>query len=139
MRLTLFSFVDRDMFMRYQGGGVGHTTNHYEGDNDAMDINDGDADKENALGGQDLEPSDECLVQELLRIASSAAHRPTSTSAREELERAMVMDPDEDEEDDSEEERDSTASMMGNEEEEENLGPEDGENEDYVDTGYRAL
>jgi hypothetical protein len=123
------------MFMRYRGGGVGHATNHYEGDDDAMDIDEDDADKENT---QDLEPSDERLVQELLRIASGAAHRPTSTSAREELEHAMVMDPDEDEEDDSEEERDSAAVMMGNEEEE-NLGPEDGENEDYIDTGYGAL
>lgn len=50
------------------------------------------------------------------------------------MERTVVIDSDAD---DSEDERDSATAVMRDEDED--LGPEDGENEDYVDTGYGAL
>ena len=125
------------MFMRYRGGGIGHATNQVQlsEEDDAMDIDDIDEDNADKVnGGRDLEPSDEPsdkhLVEELLQIASSMAAGPW-----EEVECAVVIDPGE--EDVSEEESDGAMAVMGNGEE--YLGPEDGEDEDYIDTGYGAL
>lgn len=125
------------MFMRYRGGGIGHAMNQAQlSEEDAMEVDEDDADRdmENAHVEQDLEVSDEHLVEELLRIANKGTLGPILTNVREEVERTVVIDSDAD---DSEDERDSATAVMRNEDED--LGPEDGENEDYVDTGYGAL
>ena len=126
------------MFMRYRGGGIGHAMNQAQlsEEDDVMEVDEDDADRDmgNAHAEQDLEVSDEHLVKELLQIVNGVTLGSTLTNVREEVERAVVTDSDTD---DSKDDRDSATAVMRDEDED--LGPEDGENEDYVDTGYRAL
>lgn len=71
------------MFMRYRGGGIGHAMNQAQlSEEDAMEVDEDDADRdmENAHVEQDLEVSDEHLVEELLRIANKGTLGPILTN-----------------------------------------------------------
>ena len=121
------------MFMRYCGGGIEHTTNQIQliNEDDMMDIDEdvyeGDAEAE------DPQLADEHLVNELLQAASTLAARSSIAGEQDEVEQAVVINPDEG--DDEEEDRNNAS---GNESDDE-LGPEDGEDEGYLDTRYGAL
>ena len=123
--------------MRYFGGGIGHTLQFprtcedYE-DNDAMDIDEG----ENA--DTEAPPIDAYHLEELQHAANTIG---TGVAG----ERDVVEDPVDLEDvpiiEDPlgvEVDSDDEASEAGDEGEYD-LGPEDGEDEDYFDTGYGAL
>jgi hypothetical protein len=150
--LTLASFVDRDMFMRYAGGGVGHaaaTETKTGNNNDAMDVDDDnaftvDADQvRNAENEPELE--DSRLLDELRRVVEG------EMAGDREME--DLMDDDNGEADDvggeddasgeddvsGEDEEDTTSEADSEEEDGGDFGPEDGEDELDYDTRYGAL
>ena len=135
--LTSASFVDRDMFMRYAGGGVGHaaaTETQTGNDNDAMDVDD-DAftvDADQVRNNPELE--DIQLLDELRRVVEG------EMAGDHEVE--DLMDDDNDEADDvGGEDDDGNATSEADSEEEDggDFGPDDGEDELDYDTRYGAL
>lgn len=124
------------MFMRYRGGGIGHATNQIQliNEDDMMDMMDiGEDVYEEDTGAEDPQLADKDLVNVLLQSASTMAARSSIVGEQDEVERAVVINPDGG--DDDEEDRDNAS---GNESDDE-LGPEDGEDEGYLDTGCGAL
>jgi hypothetical protein len=138
--LTLSSFVDRDMFMRYSGGGIGHTATSQtkiSNDDDAMDVDDDSFTADADQGGniekeRDLEDSH--LLDELRHIVQGemAGDQDEAEELMDGSNAKAVNEDGEDEEDALSE----TNSEIGDDDD---LGPEDGEDEVYLDTGYGAL
>jgi hypothetical protein len=108
------SFVDRDMFMRYLGGGVGHQNMQQSSVGteqlDAMDLDEEDAEtEEDPIHGVDH--------------SEQEAQQGDYDDMEDE---SGDGDEDEDEEEEEEEEEET-------EDEDEDLGPEDGEDDDAED------
>ncbi|KAF9468095.1 hypothetical protein BDZ94DRAFT_1287378 [Collybia nuda] len=129
-------WVDRDMFMRYLGGGIGHlnqgdqwTTGNNEDD---MDI---DSDLEEEAGNnEDSQKAQELQFQSLNNLAQQVSSNPVD---EDEEDGSFGTDEDDDSENTSLGSDDEDLDLfkdMENEEEEEDFGPEDGEGimgEDY--------
>jgi hypothetical protein len=109
------SFVDRDMLMRYLGGGVGH----YH----VVEVPDEDADEPN-LPDDDEDPDPDPASRNFSALLPDDPPLPEDSDSDEELDGEHGEDSkrDSDTESDSEEEEEEE-----DEEEEEELGPEDGE------------
>ena len=133
------SFVDRDMFMRYLHGGIGHiATTQPTGGNIDIDENANIPDEHEVTGASISELNDHLLLEELRRAASMMVDGGTANDWEE-----VVDTSDSDSHDDQDSDTDSmdegTASDASTDgEDDDDLGPEDGEDEGYVDSGYGA-
>jgi hypothetical protein len=119
--------------MQYFGSGIGHTTIAIQSTREdvAMDIDeDGKSDDEVMGTAQVSESADHRFLEELQKMVSAMAEGGTA-SDREDVEQTLDSD---DDEHDSDEDMDDMS--MDNDDD---LGPEDGEDEGYVDTGYGGL
>ncbi|GBE88462.1 hypothetical protein SCP_1302770 [Sparassis crispa] len=128
-RLHRVGFVDRDMFMRYLGGGVGHKgtgiTLPTVGDEMDIDDDESDDDKSDDDESDDDKQSVDCLVQD--EDEGQIGQEEDDYSYRD-------SDDDEDEQ--------GTGGEGSDHEEVEELGPEDGEDgeeDEYGDEGYAPL
>lgn len=121
------------MFMRYFGGGVGHseTQIQFSHENDAMNV-----DQEVEIEEEAESVEDECLLENLHRIASTFIEGEMDDD-RDEVEEPI--DCGSDEADDKGGGTDDGALSEDGEPPEDDFGPEDGEDEGYVDTGYGTL
>jgi hypothetical protein len=145
MLMSECSFVDRDMFMRYLGGGIGHMAIAMQPEEDNAMNTDEDSNimtnNHEAAAGAQVSELDESrlLLEELWRVASVMAEGGMADD-REEVEQAPDSDSDDQDTDSEDEGTDDGMSVDSNNEEgEEDLGPEDGEDEGYLDSGYGAL
>jgi hypothetical protein len=126
------------MFMRYLGGGIGHTATAIQSTREdaAMDVDEHakimNSDDEVMDTAQVSEFVDHCFLEELQQMASAMAEGGT-TGDREDVE--QTLDSDDDEHDSDDEDMDD----MSTDNDDDDLGPEDGEDEGYVETGYGAL
>ncbi|KAF8802003.1 hypothetical protein BYT27DRAFT_7226594 [Phlegmacium glaucopus] len=147
-----FRFVDRDMMMRYRGGGVGHkstrdATNKFLTDRDRLDIPTTTNDDTNSDSESDKSVED---VQEEVEAIEEEGGEDVSVGD-EEKEPDPNEDSDSEDDDDAkfEEEfdyglgEDGSNDEDGDEEADEAdgdaLGPEDGDEEDDDDFGYADL
>jgi hypothetical protein len=123
------------MFMRYNGGGIGHTTTQAQLGNDADEMG---VDKDQEMN-IDIEPQhgDQDLLEELHRVSNTLG-TGEMTKERDEVEAA---DYDHDKEDSSDSGSDLEDDSCSDSEDTHDLGPEDGEDADFVDTdtGYGTL
>jgi hypothetical protein len=138
--ISQHSFVDRDMFMRYFGGGISHTATTIQSarkdiamevDEDAKIMN-----SNNEVMGteaQVLEFVGHHSLEELQQMASAMAEG-VMTGDWKNVER--TLDSDDDRHDSDDEDMDDDMSTDNNDDD---LGPEDGEDEGYVETGYGEL
>lgn len=140
MLMSECSFVDRDMFMRYLGGGIGHVAiaTQPEEENIEENVNIILTNTHEATTGTQVSELNERLVLEELRRAASIIAGGGTANDREEAE---PDDQDTDSDTDSEDEgMDDGMSMDSDDQEsDDDLGPEDGEDEGYLDSGYSAL
>ncbi|KAK7437003.1 hypothetical protein VKT23_006712 [Stygiomarasmius scandens] len=117
-------FVDRDMLMRYSGGGIGHVEGTYGtldsgGNSDSAPLLDQDDDDEDILYNRDAEADGNMDEEE----------PPPDNEENEELEDDVdYYDHHNDYEADS-----------GSDGDEGNADPDDGENGEYEDTGYASM
>ncbi|KAL6308250.1 hypothetical protein BKA93DRAFT_822458 [Sparassis latifolia] len=123
-------FIDRDMFMRYLGGAVGHkgaSVSPTE-DNDGMDIDDDESDDDNQSVDSRVQDEDEDEDED---------------EHEDEDEGPIAQEKDDYGYDISDDEEDEEgAGDEGIDHEEEDLGPEDGEDgeeDEYGDEGYAPL
>jgi hypothetical protein len=138
--ISQHSFVDRDMFMRYFGGGIGHTTTTIQSAREdvAMDV-DEDAkimNSDDEAMGTEAQVSEfvgHHSLEELQQMASAMAEG-VMTGDWEDVERTLDSDDDGDDSDDEDMDDD-----MSTDNDDDDLGPEDGEDEGYVETGYGGL
>jgi hypothetical protein len=125
-----FSWVDRDMFMRYLGGGVGHLHQGFSSQEPAdigMVVD--EPEESHALDIDDFDPNLE--LQNLQRIIQDTAEGITEEMVKK-------PGPDEDENNDSEDSDTSSQSEDSSDSDDfdsDELGPEDGEDEDDEDDG----
>jgi hypothetical protein len=133
------SFADRDMFMRYLHGGIGHiaATQPKEGNID-IDENANIPDEHEVTGASISELNDHLLLEELRRAASMMADGGTANDWEEVVD-ASDSDSHDDQDSDTDSMDEDTASDASTDgEDDDDLGPEDGEDEGYVDSGYGA-
>jgi len=125
------------MFMRYFGGGIGHATTPIQSTEEDTTMN---VDEE--VTNEDLEdgtsagvsqPTDHDLLAELRQTARLMEGGGVAGD------REDVQDPDDGDESDSDEDMDDGSSVDGGSDDDDNLGPEDGEDREYFDSGYDAL
>lgn len=117
--LTFNSFVDRDMFMRYVGGGIGHEAiQQVTNDDNVMDI-----DEAVEPEGSDDGRTKADRIAELQEAAKKVGNMP---GERDEVEELVDSDY-----------SDSTSSVGSDDEDHDSddLGPEDGEDEWNVVNG----
>ncbi|GBE82982.1 hypothetical protein SCP_0500250 [Sparassis crispa] len=123
-------FIDRDMFMKYLGGAVGHkgaSVSPTE-DNDGMDIDDDESDDDNQSVDSRVQDEDEDEDED--------EHEDEDEGPIAQEEDDYGYDISDDEEDEE------GAGDEGIDHEEEDLGPEDGEDgeeDEYGDEGYAPL
>jgi hypothetical protein len=121
------SWVDRDMFMRYFGGGIGHL---------------GQGLLQEVTCNMDVDPEPEEYtmhqpnVRDGLYMQLETPKLPAESSDQTEREEAEVDCPLSDSESDSDSGSNATWSDRSSDND---LGPEDGENGDDDDNGYAAL
>lgn len=128
--------------MRYFGSGIGHTAIAIQSTREdvAMDVDeDGKSDDEDGKNDDEVmgtaqvsESADHRFLEELQQMVSAMAEGGTA-SDREDVE--QTLDSDDDEHDSDDEDMDD----MSTDNDIDNLGPEDGEDEGYVETGYSGL
>lgn len=152
-KLTLHrSFVDRDMFMRYFGGGLGHiaTAVQATADDATMDADeDTSARHPQEVGdfGTGMPPTDQGSHEVLCQVGSNLGR--DMTDDHEDVDQAPASD---DEEHDSDVEDSVDDMSVGSDESngggdhasvfgdgDDTLGPEDGEDDGFFDMGYGAL
>jgi hypothetical protein len=139
------------MFMRYLGGGIGHMAIVAQPTEEGAAMNtDEDANitvnDEEAAGVQGSVPIGQSLVDELWQVARIMAGGGTADDW-EDVEQAPGSesdsgsgDEDEDEDENENEDIDDEISLDGDDDEGgHSFGPEDGEDENYLDTGYDIL
>jgi hypothetical protein len=123
------SWVDRDMFMRYLGGGIGHLHQNFASQEPAdigMVVD--EPEESHALDIDDFDPDLE--LQNLQHLIQDTAEGIS-------VEMVKGPGPDEDcnSDDDSEDSDTSLQSEDSNDFDSDELGPEDGEDEDDEDDG----
>ena len=123
------------MFMRYNGGGIGHVTAQAQLGNDEDEM---DVDKDQGIN-IDIEPQpgDQDLLEELHRVSNTLG-TGEMTNERDEVEAAGY---DHDRVDSSDSGSDLEDDACSDSEDTHELGPEDGEDANFVDndTGYGTL
>ena len=131
------------MFMRYFGGGIGHTAvqTQLENEDDMMDVDErGDhmADTDQASSAKDDLPElgDACLLEELHQMAHMMVEGQWDGD-RDEIEEPMDIVDDGD--DEGMRGADDNLPMGDSDAEDFDFGPEDGEDERYFDTGFGSL
>jgi len=119
------------MFMRYRGGGIGHVTVQLE-----MQADEGVAmmDVDVQVDPAEDKTVDEKVFTNRLEDVCQAA-RTVGMGTREE--REEVEDPQDSDSDDSNNSDDELTD--GEDDSDDNMGPEDGEDMGFLDTGYGAL
>jgi hypothetical protein len=140
MLMSEYSFVDRDMFMRYLGGGIGHIAVATQPEEENIEEDIITTNDPKAMAEVQASDRDEHLLEKLRQAASIMAGGGTAND-REEVEQVPDSDSDDHDTDaDSDDEgMDDSLSTDGDHEGENYLGPEDGEDEGYLDSGYGAL
>jgi hypothetical protein len=121
--------------MRYFGGGIGHTSTETQPSNedDLMDVDEVDDNEPEAQP----KLADADLLKEIHQLASSTKAEGGIYGERDEVEEPM--DSEDDDTDNESMSEDDALSATSSEESDDDLGPEDGEDEGYVDTGYDEL
>jgi hypothetical protein len=131
------------MFMRYLSGGIGHMAilAPPAEENAAMNT-DEDAnitvDDEEAAKVQGSAPTGQSVVDKLWQAACTMAGEGAS-DGWEDAEQTSGSDSDRDSGDESEDTGDEISLDGGSDQGNHGFGPEDGEDENYLDTGYDML
>jgi hypothetical protein len=124
------------MFMRYLGGGIGHspTQTQINCDKGAMDVDEGNSDIE-----EEAEPlEDEYLLESLHQIASTFIEGERDDD-RDEVGEPADFDHGDETDETSDEGGGTDDGAFSGDGEPDDFGPEDGEDEGYVDIGYGTL
>lgn len=141
-----FSWVDRDMFMRYLGGGIGHLNQGAIGE-DHMDVDSDletgeDSDEAGMTDDLDLEVNEghsqknnELLLQNLHILATEVSSRPADEDDEDDIHSESESDSENNSSDHDLDLFDETEEQ----DEDEDFGPEDGERELEDDDGFGSF